>query len=175
MSNVRPVEQDPRSRFFNEEGDSLHPFRKTGWRGCVLDRDRFDHTRLPRFLFEALVASTRTQELLLRPYTPDRSESVALPAKWLALREFVYEPANWSLEYVLYDAPGEWAVLADPDVVVLGACTELASRIDSALAEHGTSLAHLTRSDFPGLDPAKPNDRFFLAVMGSTSAGSGAP
>src|SRR5690606_41860565 len=104
MSSVRPLEQDPRSRFFNEGGDSLPPFRHAGWRGCVLDRDRFDHTRLPRFLFEAVVASTGTRELLLRPYTPDRSESVALPAEWPAFREFVYEPANWSLEYVLYDA-----------------------------------------------------------------------
>lgn len=113
--------------------------------------------------------------MLLRLYTPDRGESVALPAEWPAFRDFVYESANWSLEYVPYGASGEWAVLADPEVVVLGACTELASRIDSALAEHGTSLAHLTRSDFPGLDSAKPNDRFFLAVVGSTSAGSGAP
>jgi len=166
MSQSTAEEPDPRTRFFNEEGESLPPFHPPGWRGCVLDRDRFDHTRLPRFLFEAIITATATAELLLRPYTPDRAESVALPPTWPAFREFVYEPSNWSLEYVLYDSSGQWAVLADPDIVIVGAEAKVADRIEMALAEHGTNLKRLTLSDFPNLDPVEPNWQYFAAVVG---------
>ena len=160
-------EQDPRARFFNESDDSLPPFRRTGWRGCVLDRDRFDHTRLPKFLFESITTAARTTDLLLHLYTPDRPDSVSLSPDWDSFRSFVYEPDNWSLEYVLYDNSGSWAVLADPDVVVVGAEPELADNIDALLDQHGTSLKRLTHADFPGMDSGGQNWHYFSAVVGS--------
>jgi hypothetical protein len=164
---MQQTETDPRRRFFNEEGDSLPPFRQEGWRGCGLDRDRFNSTRLPRFLFETVVAASGAEELLLRLYTPDRPASVGLPANWASFSEYVHADENWSLEYVLYDSSGRWAVLADPDVTVVGAELGLADAIERMLGEHGTSFEHLTKCDFPGLDPANPNARFMLAVLGS--------
>ena len=160
-----PLEVDPRSRFFNENGDSMPPFVLEGWRGGVLNPDRFHHAKIPKFLFESIVQAARPKKILLRTYTPDADVSVPLDPSWDAFRAHRFVKENWSLEYVLYDDSGKWAVLLDPDAVVVGAELELADRIDAQLNEHGTSLAELTHQHFPELDPAKPYNRYYFAVI----------
>ena len=162
LPHMQQTQADPRQRFFNEERDSLCAFQQRGWRGCGLDRDRFNSTRLPRFLFEAIVVASETDEVLLRLYTPDRPASVGLPPNWASFSAYVQAEENWSLEYVLYDSSGRWAVLADPDVTVVGAEPSLADSIERLLEEHGTSFEHLTKCDFPSLDKANPNARYML-------------
>ena len=160
-----PLEIDPRSRFFNENGDSLPPFVLKGWRGGLLNPDRFHHAKIPRFLFESLVQAAGSEKVLLRSYTPDADLSVSLDPSWDSFRAHRFVKENWSLEYVLYDYSSKWAVLLDPDAVVVGAEAGLADRIDAQLYEHGTSLAELTHQFFPDLDPAKPYDRYCFAVI----------
>ncbi len=158
---------DPRARFFNEEGAMIPPFVNPTWRGCALDRDRFDHTRMPEQLFNAIVSAADSQELQIARYSPDSGSCDSLAATWESFRSYVFTESNWSLEYVLSDRSGQWAVLADADVTVVGASPELAGRIDRELAIHGTSLVQLTDTDFPGLDPAQqPGAKYLLAVSG---------
>ena len=145
----------------------IPPFVNATWRGCALDRDRFDHTRLPELLFNAIVRGAGSTELQIARYSPDSESCDSLPADWEAFRTYVFTDANWALEYVLFDQSKRWAVLADADVTVVGAAPELADLIDQALAAHGTSLVQLTDTDFPGLDPAQPpGAAFLLAVSG---------
>jgi len=158
---------DPRTRFFNEEGNIIPPFVDTTWRGCALSRDRFDHTRMPELLFNAIIGAASSVELLIARYSPDSDSCDTLAANWEAFRSYVFATDNWSLEYVLFDKTGRWAVLADADVTVLGASPELASHVDRELAAHGTSLVQLTETDFPGLDPSQqPGAKYLLAVSG---------
>ena len=159
------VDVDPRSQFFNENGDSLPPFILDGWRGGVLDPDSFDHAKIPKFLFDSIVHAARPEKVLLRSYTPDSRASVSLDPSWDLFRAHRFERGNWSLEYVLYDDTGKWAVLLDPDAVVVGAEADLADRIDAQLYEHGTSLSELTHKSFPDLDPDKPYNRYYFAVI----------
>ncbi len=167
---MHAIEVDPRRRFFNEEGDSLPPFVISGWRGGVLNPDRFDHTKIPRYLFESIVRAAQPGEVLLRRYTPDSDVSARLDPSWGSFRDHRFVRENWSLEYVLYDASGRWAVLLDPDVVVVGADADLARAIDSQLGDHGTSLEELTHQFFPELDAA-PYNRYFFAVVGGQHNG----
>lgn len=144
----------------------IPPFVDARWRGCALDRDRFDHTRLPEELFNSIVLAARSSELLITRYCPD-SGSESLPANWEAFRTYVFAAANWALEYVLWDSSGRWAVLADADVTVFGAAPDLAALVDQELIAHDTSLVQLTDTDFPGLDPAEqPGAAYLLAVSG---------
>lgn len=159
------TEIDPRSRFFNESDESLSPFVLAGWRGGVFDPDGFHHAKMPRFLFESIMLAARPKSVLLQTYTPNAEASVSLEPTWDAFRSHRFKNENWSLEYVLYDASGQWAVRLDPDAVVVGAEATLADRIDSELNEHGTDLAHLTHQFFPDLDPDKPYNRYFLSVI----------
>jgi hypothetical protein len=159
------VEVDPRSRFFNENGDSLRPFVFAGWRGGVLDPDRFHHAKIPKFLFDSIVQAARPEKVFLRSYTPDSDALVSLDPSWDSFCAHRFEKENWSLEYVLYDGSGKWAVLLDPDAVVVGAEADLADRIDAQLNEHGTSLSELTHKSFPDLDPDKPYNRYYFAVI----------
>ncbi len=170
---MQPIEVDPRRRFFNEEGDSLPPFVVPGWRGGVLDPDGFDHTKIPRSLFESIVRAARSDEIFLRPYTPDAKSSVQLDPSWGSFHAHRCAPDNWSLEYVLYDGSGRWAVLLNPDALVVGAADDVAETIDEHLRVHGTSLVDLTHQSFPDLEAA-PFNRYVLAVLGG-QRDSGAP
>lgn len=149
---------DPRARFFNEAGNCIPPFIDSSWRGCCLDRDRFDATMLPRFLFEALMAATATREFCVAFYTPEQPPVAGIAPDWGAFRAVVSRPANASLEHVLWDASGNWAVLCELDVVVLGASPEIAARIDDELYQHGTSLKQMTIWDYP--DTLSPDVRY---------------
>ena len=158
---------DPRVRFFNETGGMTTPFVDATWRGCALDRDRFEHTRLPEALFNAIIFAAESSDLLMARYSPDSECCDSLPANWAAFRAYVFTEANWSLEYVLFDPSGRWAVLADADVTVFGAAPGLADLVDHGLLAHGTSLVQLTDTDFPGLDASKqPGAAYLLAVSG---------
>jgi len=145
----------------------IPPFVDPTWRGCALDRDRFDHTRLPEQLFNAIVRCAGSNEFLIARYSPDSDNCDSFAADWETFRAYVFTEANWSLEYVLFDQSERWAVLADADVTVVGASPELADLIDQTLAAHGTSLVQLTDTDFPGLDPSQqPGTAYLLAVSG---------
>jgi hypothetical protein len=170
---MHAIELDPRRRFFNEEGPSLPPFVVPGWRGGVLDPDKFNHTKIPRYLFESIMRAALPREVFLRTYTPDSDSSVRLDPSWESFKNHRFLKDNWSLEYVLYDVSGRWAVLLDPDVVVVGAEEDLADSIDQELGDSGTSLEELTHQFFPGLDAAAYN-AYFFAVIGARPSG-GAP
>jgi len=134
------VKTDPRSRFFNEEGDMIPPFKNASWRGCALNRDSFDYTRMPEVLFNAIIRVTNSAELLIAHYAPDSNSPFRIVASWFNFRSHVFAKENWSLEFVLFDETRAWALLADADATILGAAPELASRLDRVLAAHGTSL-----------------------------------
>ncbi|WP_231734472.1 hypothetical protein [Noviluteimonas gilva] len=147
------TQTDPRKRFFNEEGGMLPPFVDPAWRGCLIDRDRYAATNMPEMFFEAILAVAAPSELRFARYTPDHPVET-LPANWTAFRDHVFVRENWSLEFVMFDASEQWAILADPDVTVFGAAPELADRIDAYLAKKGTSLVKMTDDEYGPLDPA---------------------
>jgi hypothetical protein len=161
------IQTNPRLHFFNEEGDQLPPFRLPGWRGCVIDRDQFDSTNMPRELFDAVVKAAGSEQLFIARYTPGGDGAEQIAANWDAFREFVFTPEHWSLEFVLFDSSTQWAILAELDVTVFGASSELAAAVDAILVQRGLSLAGLTDHYFPGLDPVnQPGARYILAVTG---------
>ncbi|TWT17115.1 hypothetical protein FQY83_17400 [Luteimonas marina] len=163
---------DPRVRFFNEAGDCVPPFMDTSWRGCCLNRDRFDATMMPRFLYEALMDATGHKEIDVSFYTPEQPTAVGVAPTWAAFRAVASRPANQSLEHVLSDASGQWAVLCELDVVVLGASPEVAARIDSELEQHGTSLKQMTVWDYPDTLSSDPRYLYMRAVVGMEPAGA---
>jgi hypothetical protein len=71
---------DPRIRHFDDRARPDVPFTDPTWRGCCLDRDRFDATRMPRFLFEALMAATGTQAIDVHFYMPESAVLGVAPA-----------------------------------------------------------------------------------------------
>ena len=155
-----------RHRFFNEDGDMLPPFRIAGWRGCLLDRDRYDHARLPPLLFDAIVAAAGPDTLLLERYAPDAAVPDAIAPEWTAYRAHLHRPDRWCLEFVLSDAGGRWAVLADADAIVVGAQAALADAIEANLKTHGTSFAELTAQDWGGFDGMRPEwIRYVRAIL----------
>lgn len=159
-------EADPRSRFFNEAGDCIPPFMDSSWRGCCLNRDRFDATMMPRFLFEALMASTGSKEICLNFYTPEQPPVAGVAPDWIAFRAVASRSSNQSLEHVLSDASGRWAVLCELDVVVFGASPEIAARIDNELEQHGTSLKQMTIWDYPDTLSSDSRYSYMRAVAG---------
>lgn len=136
-----------------------------GWRGAVLDPDGFHHAKMPRFLFESIVRAVRPERVLLQAYTPDTACPTSLEATWEAFRAHRFVREHWSLEYVLYDASGLWAVLLDPDLLVVGATAALADRIDTQLGEHGTSFAHMTHQHFPAPGAGHPIQPDYLHIV----------
>jgi len=160
---------EARARFFNESGQMLPPFVSSGWRGCALDRDGYDNTRIPQFLFEAIAAAAGSAEVFVCGYFPAGESCASLAPTWQAFRSHLLGQDNWSLEYVVFDSSQRWALLADADATIFGAEPALASAVDSYLAGHGTSLVQLTESEFPGLSPEQPGARYLLAVAGPVS------
>ena len=131
--------QRARRRFFGP-GLALPPFVDPAWRGCVLDRDAYDHTRMPQVLFDAVGHV--------------RDECLALMADWSTYRDFAFDPDHYAIERVLFDDSGRWAIHSDFETTMFGAQPDLASRVDAILAGEGTSLAALTRAHFPHVDHA---------------------
>lgn len=125
---------------------------------------------MPRFLFEALMAATGSSEIRVNFYTPEQAPAVGLAADWASFRDVVSRPVNQSLEHVLSDSSGAWAVLCELDVVVLGASPEIAARIDGELKQHGTSLKQMTVWDYPDLLSSDPQYAYMRAVVGLESA-----
>jgi hypothetical protein len=155
---------DVRAELFNEGPDADCPYRLPGWRGCAFNPDRFNHTKLPRFLFESIVEAAASDSVTLAAYSPDQPPT-HIAAEWTTFRSHRFDPKHWSLEYVLHDQSKSWAVLLDPDLVVFGAETALADRIDLLLSEHGTSLREITTGDFPELDPANSGHKYILGAI----------
>ena len=166
------VEADPRARFFNEAGDCIPPFTNALWRGCCLNRDRFDATMMPRFVFEAIVAATGSKEIGVAFYTPEQPPALGVAPEWSAFRTVARRPANQSLEHVLFDSSGEWAVLCELDIVVLGASPSIAARVDKELEQHGTSLRQMTVWDYPDTLSSDPRYSYMRAVVGLEPAGA---
>ena len=171
MSSTQ-TEADPRQRFFNEEGNCIPPFMDLSWRGCCLNRDRFDATMMPRFLFEALVAATGISEINVYFYTGEQPPALGVAADWDSFCTAVKRPGNQSLEHVVFDASGTWAVLGELDVVVLGASPEVVERIDHELKQHGTSLTQMTVWDYAGTLSEDPRYSYMRAVVGLPPAGA---
>ena len=166
------LDTDPRERFFNEGGDCIPPFTDSSWRGCCLNRDRFDATMIPRFLFEAVVAAAGTSKISVHFYTPEGPPALGVAAEWAAFRAVASRPTNQSLEHVVYDASGNWAVLCELDVVVVGASPSVAARIDKGLEQHGTSLKQMTVWDYPDTLSEDPRYSYMRAVVGLEPSGA---
>jgi len=155
---------DVRAELFNEDPDALCPYRLQGWRGCAFNPDSYNHTKVPRFLFESIVEAAASETVTLATYAPDRPPA-HIAANWNSFRSHRFDQENWSLEYILHDHSKRWAVLLDPDLVVFGAEAALADRIDLLLAEHGTSLGQITTADFPELNPASIGHKYILGAI----------
>jgi hypothetical protein len=157
---------EARARYFNESGTMIPPFVSADWRGCVLDRDSYDNTRIPRYLFEAIATAAGSTEITVCGYFPNGEACSAVAATWGAFSSYLLARDNWSLEYVAFDASQRWALLADADATIFGAESALASAIDKYLAFNGTSLVQLTDTEFPALNPEQQAARYVLAVSG---------
>jgi hypothetical protein len=171
VSETGPT-QLARRRFFNEAID-LPPFVPAGWRGCVLDRDAFDHTRMPEGLFRAVIEAAGSRRLHFCGVFADGAAGsdrcVLLPAEWRRYREFAFAPENHTVERVLFDDTGCWAILSDFESTLLGAESGLAAAIDLVLARDGSSLASMTREHF-GDGERSDFARYLDAVVGSGAA-----
>ena len=163
---MKHLTAEMRARFFNETGAMIPPFADEHWRGCALDRDTYDNTRVPQHLFEAIVSAAASKELSVCGYFPAGESCASLAPTWDAYSSYMLTHDNWSLEYVVCDQSGQWALLADADATVFGAAPELAAVVDAQLASRGTSLSQLTDSEFPGLNSVQPGGRYLLAVSG---------
>ena len=88
-----------------------------------------------------------------------------IPPNWDIYTAYTRAPETWSLEFVMYDAEGRWALLADADVTVFGAEPSLANEIDEHLVRQGTDLEAMTREEWGDLDPVtQPGAKYILAV-----------
>jgi len=155
---------DVRAELFNEDSNAGCPFRLPSWRGCAINPDRFNHTKLPRFLFDSIVDAAAADSLTLTAYSPGQPPA-HIDANWDSFRNHRFDLEHWSLEYVLHDKFKRWAILLDPDLVIFGAEATLADRIDFLLSEHGTSLREITTADFPELDPANIGQKYILGAI----------
>ena len=112
------------------------------------------------------MAATCSKEIGVTFYTPEQPPAVGVAPDWTAFRAVVSRPSNQSLEHVLSDTSGKWAVLCELDVVVLGASPEIAARIDNELKQHGTSLRRMTVWDYPDTLSSDPRYSYMRAVAG---------
>jgi hypothetical protein len=163
-----------RRRFFNE-GIEVPPFVQTGWRGCLLDRSAFDATRMPSFLFEAIVAASGAQRIHVccqAAIGVTIDECTTIPAHWPAYREFVFSPEGYSPRVVVFDDSGQWALLLDEDATLFGASPRLADAIDAQLVRNGTDLRALTRGHY-GDVPRSDLSAYVDAVMAGTPGVAG--
>ena len=127
---------------------------------------------MPRFLFEALMAATGSKEIKVNFYTPEQPQAVSVAPDWTAFRAVASRPSNQSLEHVLSDTSGSWAVLCELDVIVLGASPEIAARIDNELEQHGASLKQMTVWDYPDALSSDPRYSYMRSVAGLEIAGA---
>ncbi len=127
---------------------------------------------MPRFLFEALMGATGSKEIGVSFYTPEQPHAVGVAPTWTAFRAVTSRPTNQSLEHVVFDASGKWAVLCELDVVVLGASHKIAARIDRELEQQGTSLKQMTAWDYPDTLSSDPRYSYLRAVVGVEPAGA---
>jgi hypothetical protein len=160
-----------RFRLFDEAKDAPTPFKLAGWRGCALDHDRYDHARMPRALFDALITASASTKLLVERFAPDNDVPDVIASDWDTFRAHMYAPQNWCLEFTLFDENQRWAVLADADVIVVGIDPALAEKVDAHLNAQGSSLVDLTSADFPASDTDRQEWTDFLrAVVGRQDA-----
>lgn len=118
------------------------------------------------------MAATGSKEFGVTFYTPEQPPAVAVAPNWAAFYAVTCRLANQSLEHVLSDPSGKWAVLCELDVMVLGASPEIAARIDNELEQHGTSLKQMTVWDYPDTLSPDPRYSYMRAVVGLEPADS---
>jgi hypothetical protein len=123
-------------------------------------------------VFEAIMSATDSKEIGVTFYTPEQAPALGVTPEWSAFRAVASRPTNQSLEHVLFDDSGEWAVLCELDVVVLGASPSVAARIDKELKQHGTSLRQMTIWDYPDTFSSDPRYSYMRAVVGLEPAGA---
>ena len=163
---MHSAQPNPRALLFDETSGAPSPFRLPEWRGCALERDNFDNTRLSSVLFEALVAASNPDAIIIYGHINGREIAACVDPTWAAYSNFMLNHDNWSLEYVITVPAHQWVALSDPDVTIVGCEASIAAPADSVLAKSGLSLSEITHQQFPGLDPAMPNDRYLLAAIG---------
>jgi len=165
MTAAHPM-KTARDRFFNDE--SLErPLQKAGWRGCVLDRDKRDNTRLPEVLWNALVAATTTaSEVQVCGYFLGVERCIDVASSWADFSAFMLKSENYSPEYVLFDESGCWAILADTDVTTVVMDERSADVVDAYLRARDSSLLSLTLDDFPKDEILSAGGSYVRGVLG---------
>ena len=151
-----PTIDELRARYFIEVWQP-EAFTDGSWRGCALDRDKYN-TRLPRLLFEAIVAASNARFV----FVAAEFGFARIPANWSAYSAHMLDASTHSIDYVICDETGQWACLADFDVTTFGAPPPIAAEVDLILSQSGTSLAAMTMEDFGDFR----NDPHVLSILG---------
>lgn len=167
MTIAQPMEA-ARNRFFHESLD--RPLQNSDWRGCVLDRDHFTNARLPEVIWHALVSVTETADVQVCGYFSGIERCQAVAGSWTDFASFMLEPQNYSPEYVVFDASGRWAILADVDVTTVAMDSELAGLVDAYLGPRDTSLLGLTLDHFSMDEIMSAGGSYIRNVLGSALA-----
>jgi hypothetical protein len=141
---------DPLEAFFFPE-NSLNPFVDEAWgAGCLLARARYDRTRMPRRLFDAIVATAHPTQLCIALYGYNGILHARIAPTMEAFRKFLDTSEACEL-FVLHDDSARWAVYAGDSVTALGAEEALRDAINGALrAEGNKGLRKMTLQAFPG-------------------------
>jgi hypothetical protein len=156
--------RDSRAAFFNDHGEMIPPFRRPDWRGCCVDPNPLPHPKVHPVLFESILAAATPNHLLLQRYTPDDSSPMRLSPEWASLKDARSAKDLWSLEFVLSDESGSWALWVDQDMLVFGANPEVAARIEERLSLSGLSLQSITLRDFSS-PPCESRIRHYIAEV----------
>ena len=158
-----PTIDELRARYFIEVWQP-EAYADSSWRGCALDRDEYNNTRMPRLLFEAIITAANTRTLIV---AADFGSSLhaEVPANWEAYSAHMLARENYSIDYVICDDTGDWACLFDFDVTTFGATRLIADRVDRILAESGTSLRALTIEAFGDHE----HDPHIRSILGSVA------
>ena len=137
--------------FFIEDENTDDAFASPGWRGTVVDRDRYDWHAMPRVLWEALRESSADAKWWICGYAAVGEVDpppVAFSLDWDSFVELDGNPALQSPEWVAYNDSHTIAVLAEFEVTIVGAASDVADDIDRILQGANTSLRALTAAEF---------------------------
>jgi hypothetical protein len=118
------------------------PFKNPEWVGLALDRDKYDHTRMPHNYLETflnLSGQASSSKAVIRGFGQFFSKSVSEPGL-VSLNldvhtymRIVSTPESYSPEYQIVEATGAWGIWLHWDWSILGGPSALMSKVVDGL------------------------------------------
>lgn len=168
-------------QIFASEIYPLQPFKDPDWVGLALDRDKYDHTRMPRSYLETFLTVAKqasSSRVVIRGFGQFFSQSlsesglISLDLDVPTYLRIVSTPESYSPEYQVVEESGAWGIWLHWDWSILGGPCALMSKVVDALGGKDQLWAHTAKEFGMNEGPIDPTLVKYLKTLTRLSDGS---